>query len=322
MESLFSTLPGKSIRFFVLLLITGAMLWMLHARWSEVSAVSIDFSRTLTVLLLLPPLILVVVNWGLEAMKFRILMRAPEAGSLIHMWKAVLAGIAFSMFMPNRMGEVIGRVSCLRKEYRAAGVSAAIAGSGFQMFWTMCFGGIVIFGTGRAVLQAAVIPSYHIWLWPIIGLVLVAILISQFLGGVQHFLKGVWIHMRETLQCRTATFGLLLALMRYATYVLQFALLLLFAGATTPFFNLISFAMMVFFLQSILPLPPALGWLGRLQLAVLVGGLWHIGFSEAVLASLVLWIFNLFLPGFMGAWFWLRTFRLKSTNYAPITQII
>jgi len=89
---------------------------------------------TVLVLLLLP------VNLLLESYKWKLLIDKLEKVSLWNSLKAVLAGISVSMFMPNRVGDYLGRVFILQKANRIQATLSTILGSMAQFITTLIFG--------------------------------------------------------------------------------------------------------------------------------------------------------------------------------------
>ncbi|HET9430922.1 MAG TPA: hypothetical protein VFO70_07085, partial [Chitinophagaceae bacterium] len=54
--------------------------------------------------------LLMLANWSLEAIKWKISVRPIQEISFFRSFKAVLSGISFSVSTPNRVGEYLGRV--------------------------------------------------------------------------------------------------------------------------------------------------------------------------------------------------------------------
>lgn len=63
----------------------------------------------------LAALIMVIPNWGLEAMKWRLLMKGLSTMTFFEAFRAVMAGVAFSLNTPNRIGEMGGGCCSFRK---------------------------------------------------------------------------------------------------------------------------------------------------------------------------------------------------------------
>ena len=89
--------------------------------------------------------LLMLLNWGIEALKWSLLIRKIEKVSFIRSFKAVLTGVAVSSFTPNRVGDYFGRVFILKKAARIEGVFITILGSMSQLLVTFLAGTSCIF---------------------------------------------------------------------------------------------------------------------------------------------------------------------------------
>jgi hypothetical protein len=85
-------------------------------------------------------ILLMLVNWGLETLKWKTLINRIEKVGFFRSLQAVLAGVSVSIFMPNRSGEYLGRVFILQKANRLEGVLITIIGSISQMIITISLG--------------------------------------------------------------------------------------------------------------------------------------------------------------------------------------
>jgi hypothetical protein len=87
---------------------------------------------------------LMLVNWGLEAFKWRRLLRKIEKLSLWRSVESVFCGLTLAVFTPNRIGEYGGRVFFLSPKRRIIGIVAMAVGNIGQMVLTNIFGAISI----------------------------------------------------------------------------------------------------------------------------------------------------------------------------------
>ncbi|MCF8236929.1 MAG: lysylphosphatidylglycerol synthase domain-containing protein [Saprospiraceae bacterium] len=245
-------------------------------------------------------ILLVPVNWGLEMKKFHVLLGKTSAFPLLKTCQSVLAGITVSMFLPNRMGEFAGRMLFFPADERPAVVSATMTGSLLQTIWITMIGLCIVLFSGQMDMVRGLVE----WSWVSVVVCLAVLIIGLiFLRYNQHlnrFFKETIEHFRNILGTAAVTSAGGWALLRYATYSIQFVLLLSFVGLDLPVTHLFIFAFAIFFLQTVLPLPPALGWMARIQFAVILGGIMVIEPVQAATASLLLWLINLLIPGFIG----------------------
>lgn len=86
--------------------------------------------------------LLMLVNWGLEAVKWRRLVRKVENITLWRAVESVFCGLTWAVFTPNRIGEYGGRVFFLSPKRRIIGVVAMAVGNIGQMVLTNIFGAI------------------------------------------------------------------------------------------------------------------------------------------------------------------------------------
>jgi hypothetical protein len=85
-------------------------------------------------------ILFVFVNWGLEARKWQLLMKALQPISFITAFKSVLCGVTFSLNTPNRIGEYGGRIIFVNEGNRLKAVTLSIAGGMAQLIITMFMG--------------------------------------------------------------------------------------------------------------------------------------------------------------------------------------
>lgn len=245
-------------------------------------------------------------NWCLEVVKFQRLLGRPAWPVQRQIVRSVLSGITVSMFLPNRMGEFAGRLLFFSREERVTALSATLIGSMLQTSWIAGFGVVVLVVNGQwhALGQVVQLPGVPL-VSSLLAIALVAIAVA-FYPRIRGYLKSMADHFRNILGGGAVTSAGAWALLRYVTYCSQFVLLLYFVGLASPIRDAVVFVISFFFLQTVLPLPPALGWIARIQLAVILGGVLSIHPMQAIVASLILWLLNLVIPGLLGGFFLLN----------------
>lgn len=88
--------------------------------------------------------LLMFANWGLEAIKWKRLIRQIETISLWRAIESVFCGLTWAVFTPNRIGEYGGRVFFLSPKRRVVGVVAMAVGQLGQLVATNVFGAIAL----------------------------------------------------------------------------------------------------------------------------------------------------------------------------------
>jgi hypothetical protein len=183
-------------------------------------------------------LLLVMVNWGIEARKWQILMAALEKISFLKSFKAILSGLAFSINTPNRIGEYGGRVLYVRDGHRWKAVSLTIIGSFSQFLITLAFGlgGLAFLLANPAT--ASSVSSYALWIQVLfygILLVTVFLLFIYFrLAWMVKWLEKIpktnrflqHLSVIENLPVTILLRVLVLSGVRYIVFVIQYILLL------------------------------------------------------------------------------------------------
>ncbi|MBK7406739.1 MAG: flippase-like domain-containing protein [Saprospirales bacterium] len=261
--------------------------------------------------LLWTAILLVPLNWGLETQKWRSLLRRFIPISFWQSYRAILAGVAISLFTPNRMGEYGGRVLAVDARHGWKAVLATLVGSMSQ--WLVLFSmgllGLALFSSYVAFRNEAILP----WLFAG-GLVLVSLLAFVFfhLHRLPHWLRRLPFYLYFHRYVRVIAFVhryrkrdlakvLGLSVLRYATYSLQYFLLLHFLGVGIS--PLVGFAGIstLFLFQTSLPLPPVVGLLARGEAALFVWGQFSDQTLSILAASFGLFIINLTIPALLGA---------------------
>lgn len=119
-------------------------------------------------------------NWGTEAIKWRYLIAKSERISHARSLKGVFSGVTISSMTPNRVGEYFGRVFILRETHPVRGILITIVGSISQLLVTVLFGCVALI---YVILQfpGNVIPDN--WLMQA-GALLLTLMLLVLLAGI------------------------------------------------------------------------------------------------------------------------------------------
>ncbi len=88
--------------------------------------------------------LLMPVNWGIEAYKWYLLVNNYQPLSFKKAYESVLSGLSLSMNTPNRIGEYGGRIVYLEPKYRILGVALTLVSSIGQLLITLVLGWIAL----------------------------------------------------------------------------------------------------------------------------------------------------------------------------------
>ena len=105
----------------------------LPLRWQQIKASWQHWPFWIVVLMML-------VNWGIEARKWQVLVQHVQRFSFLKSFKSVLSGCSITMLTPNRIGEYGGRILYVEEGNRIKSISLAIVGSISQLLVTMIMG--------------------------------------------------------------------------------------------------------------------------------------------------------------------------------------
>lgn len=271
-------------------------------------------------------IVLMIVNWGIEAVKWRELLRPLHRLSLWRALKATLAGVAFAVNTPNRIGEYGGRVLYLPDDKRLQAVSLTLIGSFSQLLVTMMAGtaGLWLLYFGALEIHPPVYWSSNaLWIRVLclvlstttILLLLVYLRISwlvrlfERLPGVDKWGRSLLVidHLPVRILLRVLGWSMI----RYTVFVIQYILLLQSFEVTSLIWVSSWMISVQFLMLAVIP-TIALAELGlRGQLALELFGWISTNTLGIVTASIALWLINLVTPALIGS---LLIIRIKIFN--------
>ena len=262
-------------------------------------------------------LLLTPVNWGLEALKWQLLLRRVEPTRFWNAYQGVLAGVSLGFALPAQLGDTAGRVLSLRVN-RARAVGASLVSGGMQFYVALVFG--------------AVAWAHHLTDAPerdtTAGRWLLALLVGlSALGLVFGLVRRrlvLFIEKRALLR-RFADYwavaghysdqeiakALTAAAVRYVVFSVQFYLALRLVGVRLPPAVSASGIGVVFLVKTVTPAFNLLSDLGVREAAALwVFAPFHPPTPVLLTATLTLWLANVLTPVLVGLiWVW----KLKLT---------
>jgi hypothetical protein len=257
-------------------------------------------------LLLISVLLLMLVNWSIEAVKWKQLLDPVERIGFLTSFRAVLSGLTVSFFTPNRVGEFAGRILHLEPGHRIRGALATFVGATAQAMITLQAGlvALVIFredfiSPGWIPLVVA-ITLLSVVLLPVLWLRIPHLahwkLISSLLQRYPRYLE-VFEHYR----IRHLTGVYLLSALRYLVFCFQQYLLLRIFGFQESFLLSAGLSAISFLFITVIP-GFAIGELGiRGSVNLLVFSPFLDNAGSILSVTFLLWLINLALPALFGA---------------------
>jgi len=274
-------------------------------------------------------LLLMLLNWSIESVKWRLLIAKIEKISFFRAFKAVMTGVSVSLFTPNRTGDYLGRVFILEKGNHVEGILITLIGSFAQIVVTLS-AGLFCF---LSFLDQYLRVSYQVQEYLLISLIflipfLVFIImllyfkigiLSDFVGRYmprkwERFIKYSRVFARY--DSKELLGVLLLSLLRYVIFSTQFFLLLRLFGTELPVTQGMILIPVIYLAMTLVPSIALIDLGIRGSVSIFVIGMYFqksgINSSDIELAiltsSTVLWLVNLIIPAILGTFF---VFNLK-----------
>jgi uncharacterized membrane protein YbhN (UPF0104 family) len=252
--------------------------------------------------------LLMFINWGLEALKWQLLIAPVEKISFLKSIRSIFAGITVSIFSPNRVGEFAGRVFFLERAGRIQASIISIIGSMMQLLITIVAG----------ILAYFVLEMYYYDFFQtkqfissnfLVTLICTILLFAALFGYIYlkrnttfiRYKKYVYIFKNYTIVKLFSVFGFSLA--RYVVFSIQYYLILQLFGVNAGITILFSLIAVTFFVTSAIPTFAFTEIAVRSATSVYFFDTICPNPIAIVAASLLLWIINLALPALIGSLF-------------------
>jgi hypothetical protein len=255
----------------------------------------------------------VFVNWGLEARKWQLLMKAVQPISFITAFKSVLCGVTLSLNTPNRIGEYGGRILFVQEGNRIKAITLSIAGGMAQLIITMlmgCFGLVYLLFTMDAgdTLMGISVFWVRIFLYGSIFGTIVFTFFFFRLNWLVRLLEKLpyadrfskYINVLETFDAKILLRLLSISFFRYIVFVLQYIFMLQMLQVEQNVWTGFWIITVMFWILAIIPsfAIAELGIRGTVAKTLFSYSSNTIGILTATFG---IWFVNLFIPAFIGS---------------------
>ncbi|MBM3414777.1 MAG: hypothetical protein FJY16_07580 [Bacteroidetes bacterium] len=298
----------------LLLLILGIAIWRVLGSSQQWPLFKGNLHLIFTEAQLLPFLLLgllMPLNWLLEALKWKMALQGIQPISIWTAFRATLSGVSFSVLLPNRVGDYLGRVVYLPPEIRATAVAVTMVASMSQLIWTIFFGLLSIIYLYPLLATKLFLPSsFYILAGSVLSVLLLILLLLFFRISIVSVKLSLLInHPRFTSWMKgpqqftqVQLLRLLgLSLIRYIIFLFQYgAALAAFMILLNPL-DWIAGICFTFLVLSVVPnfAVADLGVRGFVSVGVL--GFFTLNKAGILLAVSSVWFVNLMFPAAMGA---------------------
>jgi hypothetical protein len=262
-------------------------------------------------------LVLMILNWLIESVKWKIAVASVQPVSMFRAFKAVLAGVSISLSLPNRIGEYLGRVLYLEPTQRVRAISVTVVASFSQLIVTVMMGFLGLLLARPVMLSQG---GWAIQTWGIAVGVVVLIAILMLLLYFNISFLNRWLQQKlldssskwplrfkgwlaALNSCDAAILRVLLSLsvLRYVVFVAQYYLAYQFFGVHFNMHQLFIIVSLTFLTLAAVPTFAAPELALRGAVGIFIAKWFTMQTAEVVLALLLIWITNLILPAIIGA---------------------
>ncbi len=241
------------------------------------------------------------INWFCEILKWQLLVCTIKPIRFKQAFEQALGALTASLFTPNRVGEYGAKAMYYSKDYRKRIVLLNLIGNIMQMAVTTLFGSVGLF---CFVKQFKIHVSFtRLWQIALAGGLIVVII-----GVVQYRYK--WLIKLKRFVSRLSKqiwiTGMILSILRYLAFSLQFYFLLYVFNTPISFTDGVIGITTMYFLSSIIPSIFIFDVVIKGSVALYVFSFF--GVDELVVLSCIalMWLFNFVLPSIWGSIYVLR----------------
>ena len=259
--------------------------------------------------------VLMFVNWGIEAKKWQLLINHLQQFSFHKALKSVLAGCSITMLTPNRVGEFGGRIIYVDNSNKIKAISLTIVGSISQLLVTLimgCFGLFFLkYFSNESGNILEILPNFWQSFIMSLSVIVTSVLLVFYLRlswivkliekvpVLQSFIRHISV-LQEFNNMQLIQI-LSLSCLRYLVFVLQYVLLLQVIQIHIA--GLLAFMLITIFYLCMAIVPT----FGFIELPVRIGASWEIlklyTTNEVGVGAVALgiWLINLVIPALIGS---------------------
>lgn len=256
--------------------------------------------------------ILMIINWSLETMKWKLCVKPVQPIGFFTAFKAVLSGVSFSVSTPNRVGEYLGRILYMDEGNRMKAISLTITGSMSQLIITLLMGVTGLLFIRPWVQGGDILSSMWIDLitWGTIAVLFILTLfyfriawLTSWFEKIPGLRRYAWLFSNLEGFNATLLLRLLsLSALRFFVFIAQYYLLFRLYNVEISWWNVWCATSVSFLVMAVIPtiaLFTDLGLRGKINLKLL--GLFSNNNLGISLASVTVWIINLLIPALAGS---------------------
>jgi uncharacterized membrane protein YbhN (UPF0104 family) len=255
--------------------------------------------------------LLMVINWGLEIFKWKLLVQSIQKLSWLNSAKSVLAGLASGLLTPNRIGNFVGRLAFIDKTNQNKALINTLVGNLAQFLSTLLVGLI-----GFLILIQLQLQLINQGLVITLSLLLVVVALSLYfkpsivVGKFTRFFitdkTKQSINEVEAMPNKFKLNILFISTLRYSVFCVQYYVLFLAFNIQVSPLELFSLIATTFLITTLIPSLFFGKLFVRESTAVFIFSLAAIDITVVLVIAFLLWFINLAIPAIFGSYFWLK----------------
>ena len=252
-------------------------------------------------------LLLSILNWVLEVLKWQSLVETIKQISFKTSAKQSLSSLTASLMTPNRIGEYGAKAVYFKKKQRPKVLVLNFMSNAYQMCITILLGLIGIFFLRNSITLVPIEFSAFLAFGISILLVLTALIFiyKKWRTSIQKLLIEF-----KHVPAKTHTKAFLFSLGRYVVFSHQFYFFLIFFGVEIDYLLALPIIYSMYLISSVIPGFVLFDWLVKGSVAVTLFRFF--GVDDIIILSITasMWILNFAFPALLGS-FYVLTFNSK-----------
>lgn len=306
----------KTISYLLKAAIIVLAFWFIYRKLSDNESLGTfgdllkDISQPEVTLVLGTVCLLMFVNWGLEALKWKKLILRIERISLWRAVESVFCGLTWAIFTPNRIGEYGGRVFFLSPKRRIMGIVVMAVGNIGQMVLTNIFGAIAL----CLFIYKFIEMDYRLFYALVVLSGMFCLFFILFYFNIR-WLNGILLSFSITRRYKkfysilsryqtNELLGILMfCLARYMVFSTQYFILFNWLIPEIHYLDILMMVSILFFVQSTLPSLDIFD-IGIRSITAAYFFSFVTTQDVAVIACIaIIWLINIIIPAILGAYF-------------------
>ncbi|NOT51980.1 MAG: flippase-like domain-containing protein [Chitinophagaceae bacterium] len=255
--------------------------------------------------------LLMIGNWSIEAIKWKMAVKPIQPISFLKAFRAVLSGVSFSVSLPNRVGEYLGRVLYMDEGNRLKTISITIVASISQLIITLLMGCIGWLFMQPVIEEKQLVSA--IWFRVILyGMITATIVLTLFYFRLSLLIKWVdrlpgskrFAYLVRALEDFNAT--LLLRLLslsafRFVVFIVQYYLLFRLFDVDISWWQTFWAVSVSFVVMAVIPSITLIEPVQRGTVMVMLSGLYSLNKLGIGFTATGIWFINLIVPAAIGS---------------------